>query len=363
MRTLKRLAILTEGSLDIHRNKTALGLLRFRPEDVVCVIDSQHAGADAGALLGTGRGIPVVASVADAVRLGVAWVVIGVATPGGFLPPELRPQLHDAIRARVGVVSGLHDTLTDPNLISLAARYAVDLVNLRQVRDEDARYLATGQARGVRPWRIMTVGTDANIGKTTTALTLHRHLVKGGTRSAFVATGQDGILITGSGICIDRCISDFAAGAVEHLVLQAATTADVVVVEGQNAILSPCYSGTALSVLHGACPDAMILCHEADRTRLRHTDVPMPTLTHWIELYQAMLLPLHPGRVVGIALNTQGMAPTAARDLIAETARATGLPCADVVREGADGCARLATAARAPAGRSGKRPPRSRRSR
>jgi uncharacterized NAD-dependent epimerase/dehydratase family protein len=348
-RPFKRLAVLTEGSLDIYRNKTAMGLLRFRPQDVVCVIDSQHAGADMGELTGVGAGIPVVASVQQAITLGIEWVVIGVSTPGGFLPGDLRPQLYDAIRSRVGVVSGLHDTLKDPNLVSMAARYAVDLVNLRTVDEDDNRHISTAAARALKPWRVLTVGTDANIGKTTTSLQLQEYLLRTGVRSNFAATGQDGILITGGGVCIDRCISDFAGGAVERLVVESSKGADVVLIEGQNAILSPCYSGTSLSVLHGSCPDAMILCHAPSRDRMRHTDVPMPTLTHWIELYQAMLMPLHPGKVMAVALNTLGMEAGAAAEVIAETARATGLPCADVVREGDAGCARIAEAILAPA--------------
>ena len=55
-RVYQRLAVLTEGSLDIFRNKTAMNLLRFRPEDVVCVIDTKHAGGDLAKLTGTGEG-------------------------------------------------------------------------------------------------------------------------------------------------------------------------------------------------------------------------------------------------------------------------------------------------------------------
>ncbi|GDY13407.1 hypothetical protein LBMAG53_22850 [Planctomycetota bacterium] len=348
-RIFKRLAILSEDSLDRYRNKTAVGLLRFRPQDVVCVIDGRNAGQDVGDLTGVGHGIPIVGEISQALALGIEWVVIGVATPGGILPQGLRPQLYEAIRNRVGVVSGLHDTLHDPNLIALAARYAVELVNLRRTDDEDNRHISTGRARKTKAWRVLTVGTDANIGKTTTSLALYEYLKLRKIRSRFAATGQDGILVTGQGVCIDRCISDFAGGAAERLVIEQAKGAEVLVIEGQNSIMSPCYSGTALSLLHGSCPDAMILCHAPSRTTLRHTDVAMPTLTHFIELYQAMLWPLHPGRVVGIALNTLDMDQKEAEAALAEAARSTGLPCADIVREGDAGAARLAAAALAPA--------------
>jgi uncharacterized NAD-dependent epimerase/dehydratase family protein len=64
----RRLALLTQGGLDIFRNKTAMGMLRFRPVDVVCVIDPKHAGQDLKQLTGVGEGIPIVASVVEPSR-------------------------------------------------------------------------------------------------------------------------------------------------------------------------------------------------------------------------------------------------------------------------------------------------------
>jgi uncharacterized NAD-dependent epimerase/dehydratase family protein len=336
----QRLAVLTEGSLDIFRNKTAMNLLRFRPQDVVCVVDTKHAGGDLEKLTGTGAGIPIVASAAEAVRMQAQWLVIGVATPGGFLPPSLRPHVYEAIRNRIGVISGLHESVDgDPNLATLAARHAVELVNLRKVGEEHS--ISTGKARKVKALRLLTVGTDTNIGKTTTTLSLARHLKAMKVPARMVATGQDGILITGRGLCIDRVISDFCGGAVEKLILHEAKGVDLLVIEGQNSILSPCYSGSALSLLHGSCPDAMILCHAPARTEMRHTDVPIPPLSTFIALYEALLKPLHPGKVVSIALNTLGMEPEHAAKVAAAAARETGLPVADPVRDGEAGCARL----------------------
>ncbi len=343
----RRLAILTEGTLDIYRNKTAMGLLRFRPEDVVCVIDSNHVGADLKQLCGIDAKVPVVGDIHAAIRLGVQWLVIGVNTPGGFLPNALRPQVYEAIRNRIGVLSGLHESVNgDPNLVALAARYAVELVNLRATPDE--RMVSTGKARSSKAFRLLTVGTDANIGKTMVALTLEKHLNKTKAykiKTRFVSTSQDGILITGRGVAVDRMISDFAGGLVEKLVLhEDQYGADLLVIEGQNSICSPCYSGTALSLLHGSCPDAMVLCHNPSRLRFRHTDAPMPSLTTFIELYERILAPLHPGKVVAISLNTLEMDPASARAAIDAAEKETGLPVADPIREGEEGLQRIAAA-------------------
>ena len=302
----------------------------------------------------------MVASALDAVKLGARHLVIGVATPGGYLPAELRPVVYEAIRNRVGIISGLHESMGgDPNMTSLAARHAVELINLRKLADEE-HSIGTGLARGCKAFRVLTVGTDANIGKTTTTLMIERALRARKVRARFVATGQDGILISGRGQCIDRCISDFASGAAERLVLREAKGADLLMIEGQDAILSPCYSGVALSLLHGSCPDAMVLCHQPSRANHRHTDVPIPPLEQYRAAYETMLAPLHPGKVIAVSLNTMGLDEAAARKAIAKASDETGLPAADPVREGEAGIARLVEAVlKAKAGhgaRSGRSP-------
>jgi uncharacterized NAD-dependent epimerase/dehydratase family protein len=233
----------------------------------------------------------------------------------------------------------------DPNLVSLAARYAVELVNLRKLPLEDW-HIGKAQARHTSAFRVLVVGTDANIGKTTTALELERHLQARGINAKFVPTGQDGRLITGRGVCIDRVIGHFASGAVEKLVCNEARHADILIIEGQDSIFSPPYSGVSLALLHGSCPDAMILCHTPTRTMLRHTDVPIPPLQTCRQLYEDLLAPLHPGKVIGIALNTMGMETKAALTALTDSSKATGLPSADVVRpmSGHDGCRILADA-------------------
>jgi uncharacterized NAD-dependent epimerase/dehydratase family protein len=342
----RRLALLTQGGLDIYQNKTAMGMLRFRPEDVVCVIDPKHVGQDLQALTGVGAGIPIVGTVAEAVALHIEWLVIGVATPGGTLPDDIKVQVYDAIRHRIGIISGLHESVNgDPNLVSLAARYAVELVNLRKIPNEEW-HIGKALARHTKAFRVLVVGTDANIGKTTTALELERHLKARGINACFVPTGQDGRLITGHGVCVDRVIGNFASGAVEKLVCQQARHADILIIEGQDSIISPPYSGVSLALLHGSCPDAMILCHTPSRKLLRHTDIPMPPLQTCRRLYEDLLAPLHPGKVIGIALNTLGMEAKDALAALSECNKITNLPTADVVRpmSGHDGCRVLADA-------------------
>jgi len=350
----RKMAVLTDQSLDTFMNKTAVALLRFRPHEVVCVIDPGHVGADLERLLGTGAGIPVVGSVDDAMELGATQLVIGVATPGGFLPPDMRPIVYDAIRHRMNVISGLHSSIDgDPNLASLAARHAVEITNVRKVTAL-THQIGTGKSRSSKAYRLLTVGTDPNSGKTTTSLMLERWFQERKVRLRFVATGQDGMLVKGRGVCVDRCITDFASGAVESLVLHEARGRDLLVVEGPDAIMSPCYSPVAMAVLHGTCPDAMILCHVPTRSIHRHTDIPIAPLVDHIAAYELLVRHIHPAKVVAISLNTAGMTPTAAQAAIAAASKATGLPVADPVRDSAAGAECLAQAVVAAAKASGR---------
>lgn len=344
-RPRRYLALLTEG-FEIFRNKTTMGMLRYCPEDVTCVIDSTHAGQDLHELTGLGEGIPIVESVQEAQQYGPEYLVIGVTTPGGFLPEEVRTHVYKAIRAKMGVISGLHEGLNaDPNIASLSCRHAVELIDLREVPEEET-FISSGRATETRAVRVLTVGTDCNLGKMTTSIQMEmfmRNRMR--IRARFVATGQNGMLIKGRGVCVDRVISDFAAGAVERLMLREDEDMDILIVEGQGAILSPPFSGVSMSLLHGSLPDAMILCHRAGRKVHRNSEVPIPPVVEYVEHYNRMLQPLHKdGRVVAISVNTQGMTDAEAQKHLDRIREDTGLPTADVVREGHPGCKRLVQA-------------------
>jgi uncharacterized NAD-dependent epimerase/dehydratase family protein len=187
---------------------------------------------------------------------------------------------------------------------------------------------------------VLTVGSDCNVGKMTAALEIVRALEGRTLRVNFVATGQTGIMIADSGVAVDAVAADFIAGAVESLVVEAAADADVVVVEGQGALHHPGYSGVTLGLLHGVCPQAMILCHESGRDKLRVTGrsdggPEIPTLSELRRAYEAAAAWIRPSRVVGVALNTARLDENAARSAISRAAEEVGVPATDPVRFGA----------------------------
>lgn len=330
-----RFLILADRDFGPLTSKTANSIIRYQPDRTVAVLDSALAGKTAQDILGYGGAIPVVASMREGLTFKPDAVLIGIAPQGGQLPEHWRAWLAEAIDAGCDIWSGLHTFLADdPMLVERARARGRKLLDLR--RPPADLPVATGLAKDVDALVVLTVGTDCNSGKMTAQLQLVDHLKRRGRRTRFVATGQTGIMIEGWGISVDAVVSDFTAGAAERLVLEGSEGADIVLVEGQGSINHPGYSGVTLSLLHGSCPDAMILCHQASRQFLgdyrEASWVRIPPLTDYVRWYEDIGSAVHPTKVIGISLNTYDLDEPAAQAAIAKAARDTGLPCTDPVR-------------------------------
>lgn len=330
----RRLAVLAEGSFTPLDGKTALGVLRYRPEEVAAVIDSTRAGRTCEACVGIGGAIPVVADVASAAALGADGLLIGIAPQGGELPAGWRAIVRQALERGWDVLSGLHTFLSDdPELAGLARARGAALLDVR--RTPPRRPIATARAARADALVVLTVGSDCNVGKMTVALELRQELARRGLRAAFVATGQTGIFVADQGIAVDAVPADFVAGFAEEMVLEASRDADIVLVEGQGALRHPGYSGVTLALMHGTAPAAMVLCHQCGRESIRRADVFIPPLRQLVREYEETAAWVHPARVVGLALNTRDLDEPRARAAVAAAEAETGLPVGDPVRFGA----------------------------
>ena len=340
----RRLAILAEARFTPLDAKTAVGVLRYRPHEVAAVIDSTRAGRTTEACAGVGGDVPVVATLEEAAAAGADSLLIGVAPQGGDLPRDWRAPVLAALERGWDVLAGLHVFLgDDAELAAAARRSGAQIHDVRRPRI--ARRIAARRAASVPALVVLTVGSDCNVGKMTASLEIVRALERRGVSARFVATGQTGILIADHGLPIDAIPADFVAGEIEHLVVEAAEGADLVVVEGQGALHHPAYSGVTLALLHGALPRAMILCHQAGREHVRRpglageparSEPVIPPLPDLVEAYERAASWVHPSRVVGIALNTWGMDEAEARGATLRAATETGLPATDPVRFGAE---------------------------
>ncbi len=295
----ERTLILAEGfSADPHHGKTMRGMLRYRSEDVVAVLDSERAGETEG-------GVPIVATVAEAMPFDPQVALVGVATQGGRFPPAWRALLADCVRSGLSLENGLHQMLRDdPELRPLADEHGVELRDLR--RPPDDLDCPSGANLEVDAPIVLTVGSDCAIGKMTVSLELDRAAQARGIASVFVPTGQTGIAIAGWGIAVDAVVSDFLAGAAERLVVEGRRRGgELLLVEGQGSLVHPAYSGVTLGLLHGSTPHALVLCHRPGATEVEgYPGHPLPSLADLVALHERASLPRRPARVVAVALNT-----------------------------------------------------------
>jgi uncharacterized NAD-dependent epimerase/dehydratase family protein len=311
------------------------GVIRYGSDEVVAVIDPDHAGKRVRDVLPyLASDAPIVAGLDEALRAKPTALLVGIAPAGGALPDDFRGTVAAALRAGLEVVSGLHELLhDDPELAALAREHGARIWDLR---DAPPSPLFSGAAWDVRARIVLTVGSDAAVGKMTAALELCAAARARGVDAAFVPTGQIGIAIAGWGTAIDRVIADFAAGATEQLVLAGAQRAGgLLFLEGQGGITHPAFAPVTLALLYGGAPDALVLVHNVARTAIEGYDVPLLSYRALIRLYEGLCAGVKPAPVVGIALNTRDCTPEQA-DAALQRARAeTGLPCDDVVRNGA----------------------------
>jgi uncharacterized NAD-dependent epimerase/dehydratase family protein len=84
----RRYAILADGWFASRHAKTAHGLIRHGKDEVAAVIDSTLAGRTVGQTMPElGRDAPMVSTVEEALEYSPTSVLVGLAPPGGRLPP------------------------------------------------------------------------------------------------------------------------------------------------------------------------------------------------------------------------------------------------------------------------------------
>ena len=325
----RRYVILAEGRFKDRNAKTAHGLIAYgrRDAEVVAVIDSALAGRRVlDVMPNLRRDAPIVGTLREALRYSPNSILVGLAPAGGRLPEAWIGILQEAVEAGLEIVSGLHQRLAP----------MFPGANVWDVREPPENIpLFSGECFDVQPKVALTVGTNTAIGKMTTTLEIGHAAMKRGIAVEFVPTGQTGIVIAGWGICIDAVVSDFVAGASEQLVLEAAKRdPELILVEGQGSLGHPAYSGVTLGLLHGSCPDCLILC-AADPREEVFAGVPRPSPAHACRLYEEVAGLVKPAPVVAVSVNTRGLEEPEASEFVARVADETGLPAADPFRASA----------------------------
>jgi len=338
-------AVLCEGAFGKNMGKTAAGLVRHsRRFKIVGVIDSTSPYGDAGELLdGVHRGIPMFHSLQELIKSQESppkFFIVGVATIGGRLPDSFRPVIKEALEAGIGVISGLHEQLgSEPEFMAAAEAGHSVIIDIRKERQFDQLHYFRNMAKDLPCVRIPVLGTDAAIGKRTTAIILTDSLNALGVKATFVATGQTGLL-QGSpyGVPLDAIRSDFVVGELEAEIVRAyeAEKPKVLIIEGQGAISHPAYVTGSRAIVNASAPSGVILQHAPKREfRTFHETelhLPMPTMDSEMELIHLFAK----APVIAITLNHHNMTKEEVLEVSQAYESRYGLPCTDVLLFGGE---------------------------
>lgn len=337
----KRAIIYCESQFSSMDGKTANGLIREPGNySITAVIDSTKKGQDSGEFLDNKRnGIPLCGDLEEAITLSrqkPEYFIFGIAPSDAFLTENERKIMIKAMQVGMNIINPLQEFLTeDEEMMDHAMRYGVDIYDIRKPKPKKEWNLFTGKILEVSTPIITVLGTDGACGKRTTAMMIEKGLKERGYKTAFVATGQTGLIQGASyGFAMDAFPLQYVIGELESEVVRANETEhpDIIIVEGQGALSHPAYASSC-GILRGARPKAVILQHPPKRKVLG--DFPfmkMPSVQSEIELIEHF----SQTKVIAITLNHEGMTNKELDNTILEYERKFHLPVADVLKTGSN---------------------------
>jgi len=324
MQEIKQPYLLCLGNeTELTYAKTAKGILDWRPEKCAGQLGLEGCSIDLG--------LPDL-SMEEAAEKDIRTLILGVAPAGGAIPESWHSMLFSALENGLDIASGLHDKLADvPHLVETANRLGRQLFD---VRHPSQRFnIGTGAPRAGK--RLLSVGTDCAVGKMYSTLAIEKEMKARGLSADFAATGQTGIFICGKGVSVDAVVADFISGASE-LLSPANDPEHWDIVEGQGSLYNPAFAGVTLGLIHGAQPDAMVLCHEVGRKEIIGIDnYPIPDLQECMDTYvNAARLTNKNAVFVAACFNTSALSDDEAKQYLADTEKSIGIPCTDPYRYG-----------------------------
>ncbi len=303
--------------------KTAQGIAQWRPSWCLGQLRLPGCNADLGLTDMT---------IEEAAKAGIKTVILGVANRGGVISKAWIEILVKALDLGMDLASGLHNKLTDiPEVVAAAKRNGR---NLFDVRHPD-RDFEVGSGKKRAGLRLLAVGTDCSVGKMYTTLALEKELLARKRKATFRATGQTGIFIAGSGVSIDAVVADFISGAVEYL--SPANEPDHWdLVEGQGSLFHASFAGVTIGLIHGAQPDALVLCSEPGRAHMRGLPhYQLPDLKTCIDANLAAARLTNPAaKFIGVSFNTKNLSKADAERALKSAEDLLGVPAVDPLTTG-----------------------------
>jgi len=334
--------VITAGYLDSNSGKTAHGLIRGSDRfNIIGIIDSKHAGKDAGEVLdGKKRNIPVYASVEEFAKTSkepAIYCIIGVATKGGVIPDSLRAILKDALIHGYGLVNGLHEYISEiPELSDFARSRGLEIIDVRKPKKFHDLHFWTGKIKNVHCPKIAVLGTDCALGKRTTTRFLTEAMKKAGYRAEMIYTGQTGWMQGAKyGFVFDSTLNDFISGEMEHAIVQCWEEAkpDIIFIEGQSSLRNPSGPAGAEWIVSGDA-NAVVLQHNPPRKQYKDMEF-YPAYIPEIK-DEIALIKIYGAPTVALTVNTAKMTQQEARDYAAEKEKELGIPVVLPLEDGVD---------------------------
>lgn len=305
--------------------KTGAGIAYWRPELCIGQLNLEAGTIDIG--------LPKM-TMQKASQSGAKTLVIGTSIVGGAIPDSWIKVMLEALENGMDIAAGVHTKLNDiPELVSKAKQTGQVLIDVRT----SPKDLPVGTGKKRTGKRLLTVGTDCALGKKYTALAIEKQLNQQGIKSTFRATGQTGILISGSGMPIDAVVADFVSGAAE--VLSPDNDADHWdIIEGQGSLQHPGFAAVSMGLLMGSQPDVFVVCTELGREKIKGwPDFDLPTIQEVIDRTIDIGKRTNPDiHCIGISVNSSSFDEAEALRQMAELEKTYGLPVVDPIRFGVE---------------------------
>lgn len=328
-----------EGLFGEIDGKVANGLVRYSEKyHILAIIDSTKSGKDSGMVLdGVKNNIPIFKNTKEALKIldtVPEYFIIGLAPSESYLPDFIVKAVKEAMKAGMDIVNGLPIFFNDnKELVRCSEKYNVKIHDIRKPKPLNELNLFTGRIEKVICPVIAILGLDCAAGKRTTLMEIVRDLRKMGINTAYIATGQTGVLQGAKyGVPIDVINSQYVVGEIEAAVVSAFENEkpDLILVEGQSSLSHPAYL-SSYGIIKGANPDAFIIQHVPKRKiRVDFPFLEVPSLKSEIDLIEY----LSKKPVIGITINHENISKLEIDKAIKDCEKQFKIPTTDILKYG-----------------------------
>ncbi len=327
---MKRRIVLLAERIDLKSHKTAYVLLGYLADEIVGIVDPYNRGKNLGEILGAEYNIPIASGLDELLEFKPNYLLVGFIPAGGLLKTDWYPIVIQALQSKINVISGLHQNLrAEAEFSLLAKKYKTKLIHLREQKET---YLRPRTKKSRNFTSILALDTALSGWDIVTSMELFRNFKKKSFPVNWVATSILGNLIKKQDYVAESFSADQLSTFISDKVYSAGRDAAYVFVEGYASLTDFVTKGVAVSILTGAQPDGIILCHSIDTTVFSEISA---KINKQREILDTLLADDQAAPVLGISLNTRILEDNEAKDTLSLLQSEFEVPVVDPARFGA----------------------------